>query len=88
LFDWLCHWVAHPQARDTQSIQSSYGSLGNGPGQFNWPQVTAVDSLGRVLVSDRDNQRLVVLSFEWTNFVYQGSYTAGFELPYGIAVDK
>ena len=39
------------------------------------------------MVSDRDNQRLVVLGFDGTSFAYQNSYIAGFDIPYGIAVD-
>jgi hypothetical protein len=66
---------------------SSFGSYGNGPGQFKWPQGIAVDQHGRVLVTDRDNQRLVVLGFDGMSFVYQNSYMAGFDIPYGIAVD-
>ena len=66
---------------------SSFGSYGSGVGQFNSPQGIAVNRQGQVLVSDRDNQRLVVLGFDGLNFVYRTSYTPGFAQPYGISVD-
>jgi len=40
--------------------QSSWGEPGNGPGQFNLPHGVWIDSRGRVLVADRENDRVQV----------------------------
>jgi DNA-binding beta-propeller fold protein YncE len=39
---------------------AQFGSRGNGPGQFQLPHNLAVDAQGRVYVSDRENQRIVI----------------------------
>ena len=39
----------------------SFGKYGSGEGEFNSPRGITVDSLGNLYVSDRDNNRLVVL---------------------------
>ena len=40
--------------------QSSWGEPGNGTGQFNLPHGVWIDSRGRVLVADRENDRVQV----------------------------
>lgn len=51
----------------------SWGSPGNGPGQFHVPHGIAVDQHGSVFVADRENSRIQVFSptgeflREWTN---------------------
>ena len=55
------------------SLIRSWGEPGVGPGQFHLPHHIAIDSLQRLLVSDRENDRIQVLSLagefieEWTN---------------------
>jgi tripartite motif-containing protein 71 len=66
---------------------AEFGSFGTGDGQFNTPQGLAVDASGRVLVADQGNSRLVVLSFDGTEFGYLDSFAAGFNTPTGVAVD-
>ena len=39
---------------------TSFGTFGNGPGQFNGPRGIAVDKNGVVYVSDTDNNRLQI----------------------------
>jgi DNA-binding beta-propeller fold protein YncE len=46
-----------------------------------------VDKSGRVLVADRGNNRLVVLSFDGAEFGYLESIRAGFNAPEGVALD-
>jgi streptogramin lyase len=72
---------------DEGNLVSTYGSQGSGAGQFNSPQGLAVDSNGRVIVADQGNNRLVVLSFDGTEFSYLDSFDAGFNGPTGVAVD-
>lgn len=53
---------------------SSFGSAGNGPGQFMVPHGVRVSNDGRVFVTDRENNRVQVFTAEgeyitqWTNF--------------------
>lgn len=76
------------QAFDNRgSFLSEFGSFGSGDGEFNDPQGLAVDRRGRVIVVDRGNDRLEVLSFDGETFGYLDSYTAGFNAPTGVAVD-
>jgi hypothetical protein len=72
---------------DEGNLLSAYGSPGSDVGQFNTPQGLAVDSNGRVIVADQGNNRLVVLSYDGTEFGYLGSFDAGFSGPTGVAVD-
>ena len=37
-----------------------WGTLGSGPGQFRTPHAIAIDSLGRIVVADRGNDRLQI----------------------------
>jgi sugar lactone lactonase YvrE len=72
---------------DLGNFISEYGSYGSGDGQFNNPQGLAADPIGRVIVVDRGNNRLVALSFDGRAFSYLDSYTAGFKEPTSVAVD-
>jgi DNA-binding beta-propeller fold protein YncE len=73
---------------DEGNLLSAYGGLGSGAGQFNTPQGLVVDSGGRVVVADQGNNRLVVLSFDGTEFSYSDSFDAGLNDPSGLAVDS
>jgi DNA-binding beta-propeller fold protein YncE len=61
----------------------SWGTAGQGPGEFNLPHAIVVDSRGRVLVGDRENNRIQVFDREgalleiWPGFA-----------PYGLAFDN
>jgi hypothetical protein len=69
------------------NVLTAYGSLGSGAGQFNAPCGMVVDENGQVLVADRDNNRLVVLSFDGAEFDYLKSVRAGFNAPESVALD-
>lgn len=62
----------HRFSAEGELIQS-WGEPGNGPGQFNLPHGVAVTSDGRVLVADRENDRVQVFTpdgdfvEEWTD---------------------
>jgi DNA-binding beta-propeller fold protein YncE len=45
--------------RDGKFVRA-WGSYGSGPGQFNTPHAIAVDSKGRLYVSDRENNRIQI----------------------------
>lgn len=53
----------------------SWGTPGNGPGQFNLPHSVWVDRQGRVYVADRENNRIQVFTSQgeflaqWTDFL-------------------
>ena len=65
---------------------TQFGTHGNGTGQFDDPQGLAVDASGRVIVVDRGNNRLVVLSFDGQAFGYLNSFTAEFNSPTSVSV--
>jgi DNA-binding beta-propeller fold protein YncE len=71
----------------TRERGREYGvEVGNAEGQFNDPQGLAVDRDGCVIVVDRGNNRLVVLSFDGHTFGYLDSFTAGFNAPTSVSV--
>jgi sugar lactone lactonase YvrE len=49
----------HHFSRDGELL-NSWGSPGNGPGQFHIPHGIAIDRAGRVLVADRENNRIQI----------------------------
>jgi DNA-binding beta-propeller fold protein YncE len=60
-----------------------WGTAGTGPGEFNLPHAIVVDSRGRVLVGDRENNRIQIFDPDgklleiWRGFA-----------PYGLALNK
>lgn len=62
---------------------SQWGTPGKGPGEFNLPHSILVDATGRVLVGDRENDRVQIFDLEgnlreiWTGFA-----------PYGMEFDS
>jgi DNA-binding beta-propeller fold protein YncE len=48
----------------TGELKQSFGGPGNGPGQFNLPHGIAVTKDGRVLVADRENDRIQVFDLD------------------------
>ena len=61
-----------------------WGKKGVGPGEFDLPHCLAFDTKGRLLVGDRNNNRIQVFDQEG-NFIEQFTQ---FSRPSGIAVDK
>jgi DNA-binding beta-propeller fold protein YncE len=61
-----------------------WGKKGTGPGEFDLPHCLAFDSKGRLLVGDRNNNRIQVFDQDG-NFIEQFTQ---FSRPSGIAVDK
>jgi sugar lactone lactonase YvrE len=62
----------------------SWGKLGTGPGEFDQPHALAFDSKGRLLVGDRNNNRIQI-------FDQDGTFLAEmrqFSRPSGIYIDK
>jgi sugar lactone lactonase YvrE len=62
----------------------AWGKKGTGPGEFDLPHCMAFDTKGRLLVGDRNNNRIQVFDQEG-NFIEQFTQ---FSRPSGIAVDK
>lgn len=62
---------------------AQWGEAGNGPGQFNLPHTVVIDRQGRILVGDRENDRVQVfessgkLAAVWPGFA-----------PFGLAYDN
>jgi len=61
----------HRFSRDGKLIQS-WGEPGTGPGQFYLPHGIAVTNEGRVLVADRENDRIQIFGLDGA---YQGTWT-------------
>ncbi len=61
----------------------TWGQPGSGPGEFDLPHTIKVDSRGRILVGDRENERIQVFDADgrllaiWPGFA-----------PYGIEIDR
>ena len=61
---------------------TTWGEAGSGPGQFNAPHAVVIDDQNRVIIADRDNERIQIFDPEgelletWTGFK-----------PFGIALD-
>ena len=69
----------------------SFGQYGKGQVQFNRPQGVAVTQDGRIVVADRFNYRLQVLTAEGTFIASVGNYGSQplqFSYPIGVAVHR
>lgn len=65
-------------------FMSQWGTKGNGPGEFNVPHGLAMDSVGRVYVADRENDRVQV--FDQAGHFF-GQWRGGaIGRPYGISI--
>jgi len=62
-------------AKDGKFIRIIGGTKGAGPGQFNLPHAVVVDSKGRLIVADAENNRIQVFDSngkfleQWTDFI-------------------
>jgi DNA-binding beta-propeller fold protein YncE len=70
-------------SKDGKFIKA-WGKKGSGPGEFDLPHCLVFDSKGRLLVGDRNNNRIQVFDQDG-NFIEQFTQ---FSRPSGIAVDK
>lgn len=70
----------------------SYGSRGNGVGQFNQPSNVTFDGEGRIYITDESNHRVVriddMTGAGWTTFGSYGSGDRQLSIPHGIQVDS
>lgn len=68
----------------------TFGSRGNGVGQFDRPEGLAIDSLGRIYITDNENHRIVRINdMSGAGWVAYGSFGSGrgqFYEPHDIAV--
>jgi sugar lactone lactonase YvrE len=48
---------------DAGALLTTFGENGTGPGQFNFPNDVVVDSTGRILITDRDNNQVHVWGY-------------------------
>ena len=63
---------------------SQWGSKGNGPGEFNVPHGLALDSVGRIYVADRENDRVQVFD---PSGLFLAQWKGGaIGRPYGISI--
>ena len=72
------------------TFSHTFGKIGSGKGQFQWPRGIACDSIGKVHVTDRDSHRIQVFTpkGEFLRMFGQHGHGRG-ELycPVGIAID-
>jgi DNA-binding beta-propeller fold protein YncE len=68
----------------TGKFLRSFGSRGDGEGQFIQPHALAFDSRGRLFVGDRSNNRIVIYDQDFT----QLAVWTQFSRPSGIYIDK
>jgi sugar lactone lactonase YvrE len=70
----------------------TYGSFGNGVGQFNEPSNVTFDADGRLYITDESNHRVVriddMTGAGWTTFGSYGSGDRQLSIPHGIQVDS
>jgi DNA-binding beta-propeller fold protein YncE len=67
-----------------------WGTLGDAPGQFDFPPGVAVDAAGHVYVTDANNDRIQKFTGNGTFLTAWGSAGSGLgelSFPIGIAVD-
>ena len=71
-------------SKDGKSIVKRFGQTGTGQGEFDQPHALAFDSRGRLLVGDRNNNRIQIFD---KDLKYVTEYKE-FSRPSGIYVDK
>ena len=79
-----------PKQRNYYEINQpklTFGSRGNGNGQFNYPFGVCVDSNGNIIVCDYDNHRIQMFDFQG-NFISNGNENGQFNNPIGITMNS
>lgn len=74
----------------TDKLKLTFGSQGEGQGEFSYPNGIAVDSDGRIFVADGNNGRMQAFDKEG-NFLFlisRGMSPGDLSIPRGIAVDS
>jgi sugar lactone lactonase YvrE len=70
----------------------SYGSYGDGVGQFNEPEGMTMDSQGRLYISDESNHRIIRINdmtgAGWTAFGSYGYNPGQMSLPHDVQLDN
>lgn len=66
------------------TLITTFGTKGSGPGEFNGPHALAMDSMGRLFVGDRGNNRIQILDQDG-NFIEEWYQ---FSRPSGIYIDQ
>jgi DNA-binding beta-propeller fold protein YncE len=68
----------------------TFGKSGDGPGEFNFPQMAVRDSKGNFYVSDGNNYRISAWGsdLKYKNFFGFGSNASGLNLPRGVWMDN
>ncbi|XP_006821753.1 uncharacterized protein LOC102803509 [Saccoglossus kowalevskii] len=86
--DWSCHCVKI--FTQYGSHVGTFGSYGDGAGEFKFPWSIAVNSQDQLIITDNDNHRVQVLD-SFGQFLYQfgsrGRENGELENPKGVAVD-
>ncbi|MBI4790990.1 MAG: hypothetical protein HY782_28505 [Chloroflexi bacterium] len=66
----------------------TFGHEGAAVDQFEFPNVAVVDALGRMIVSDGNNGRLVIVDDQDASFIFaKGTSEGALALPGGMAID-
>ena len=90
LLVWCCAAGAAAQEYGLAPLWKA-GGVGSGPGEFGTPESVAIDSLGRVVVTDKGRMMLHVYAREDGRALFDvgtlGSGLGDFDRPNGIAVD-
>jgi hypothetical protein len=77
------HHRVSPRTKEGKFI-AAWGKRGSGPGEFALPHALAIDSVGRLFVADRANNRIEI-------FDQDGKFIAEwrqFGRPSGLFIDK
>jgi hypothetical protein len=77
------HHLVSPCTKEGKFI-AAWGKRGSGPGEFALPHALAIDSVGRLFVADRANNRIEI-------FDQDGKFIAEwrqFGRPSGLFIDK
>ena len=72
-------------------MHSKFGTEGSRPGQFNRPASVCLDSLGRLIVTDKDNHRMQVFTMDGEfllKFGEKGSANGQFMYPWDVACNS
>jgi streptogramin lyase len=86
----LLSFCGFAHAQQTYTLQTQWGTLGSGKGEFNQPTGVAVDSIGNVYVADTGNSRVQKFTSDGNFLEAWGTVGSGdgqFNEPLGVVVD-